>query len=51
MKSKILIAVFAVAVAASFAFIGINKSESKKIAEVKPVKQNLSGFTLEDNQF
>ena len=53
MKSKLLIALFAVAVAMSFAFTLINKQERK--TENTPVAQHQepqSGFALEDeNQF
>ena len=53
MKSKIFIALFAVAVAMSFAFTLINKQERQ--AEKAPVahhQQPQAGFALEDsNQF
>ncbi|MCG8385614.1 MAG: hypothetical protein MJA30_08750 [Cytophagales bacterium] len=53
MKSKLFIALFAVAVAMSFAFTLINKQERK--TENTPVAQHQepqSGFALEDeNQF
>lgn len=54
MKTKLLIAAFAVAVIASFSFITINKSSasSTKHVEVKQQTEPMSGFALEDqNQF
>ncbi len=50
MKSKLILALFALAVAMSFAFTMIKKNDKEK--DVVVVQQPQSGFALEDtNQF
>ena len=52
MKSKLVIALFAVAVAMSFAFTIIKKEKKAKKAPIAQHQQPQSGFALEDsNQF
>ncbi|MEM6525031.1 MAG: hypothetical protein AAGF85_16130 [Bacteroidota bacterium] len=52
MKSKLIIALFAVAVAMSFAFTMIQKDRKTEKAPIAQQQQPQSGFALEDtNQF